>query len=210
MTIFLRTVTIMKRSLLLTLCLTLVVAATGPVGCQKKPKNPTPIPTAYSGVRSTDGPFGPGSVSPVGIDDPSVARPLQGDDGTYALPLDDDTGMRRDESFFAANTVYFDFDRSTIRAGERTKIESVASHLNSNPTHKVKVEGHCDERGTEGYNLALGERRALSVREYLINLGISPDRIYTISWGEARPADPSRTETAYGRNRRGEFILLLP
>jgi peptidoglycan-associated lipoprotein len=201
----------MKRSLLLTLCLTLLVAATGPVGCQKKPKNPTPIPTGYSGVRSPNDPFGRESASQVPMGDLGGVRPLQDNDGTgYALPIDPDTGMRRDENFFAANTVYFDFDRSSIRAGERSKIEAVASHLNSNPTHKVKVEGHCDERGTEGYNLALGERRALSVREYLINLGISPDRVYTITWGEARPADPSRTEAAFARNRRGEFILLLP
>jgi peptidoglycan-associated lipoprotein len=199
----------MKRSLLLTFCLALLVTVTGPVGCQKKPKSPTPIPTAQTGVRSPDGAFGrePGTAIP--FDDPTLARPFD-ETGGYALPIDPDTGMRRDENFFAANTVYFDFDRSSIRSGERSKIEAVASHLNANPAHRVKVEGHCDERGTEGYNLALGERRALSVREYLINLGISPDRIYTISWGEARPADPGRTEAAYARNRRGEFILLLP
>jgi peptidoglycan-associated lipoprotein len=199
----------MKRSLLLTFCLALLVGATGPIGCQKKPKSPTPIPPGATGVRSNGDLFGRESVPTVPFDDPSLARPI-GEDAGYALPIDPDTGMRRDENFFAANTVYFDFDRSSIRAGERSKIEAVASHLNANPSHRVKVEGHCDERGTEGYNLALGERRALSVREYLINLGISPDRIYTISWGESRPADPSRTDAAYQRNRRGEFILLLP
>lgn len=199
----------MKRSLLLTFCLALLVAATGPIGCQKKPKNPTPIPTAYSGVRSTDGTFGREDGSAIPFEEPSQARAMD-EGGGYALPIDPPTGMRRDENFFSANTVFFDFDRSSVRAGERSKIEAVASHLNSNPTHRVKVEGHCDERGTEGYNLALGERRALSVREYLINLGISPDRIYTISWGESRPADPGRTDAAYQRNRRGEFVLLLP
>jgi peptidoglycan-associated lipoprotein len=198
----------MKRSLLLPFCLALLVVAAGPLGCQKKPKSPTPIPTAQTGVRSTDGTFGRESASAIPFDEQAQARAMA--DGGYALPLDPDTGMRRDEEFFAANTVYFDFDRSSVRAGERSKIEAVASHLNSNPSHRVKVEGHCDERGTEGYNLALGERRALSVREYLINLGISPDRVYTISWGESRPADPGRTEAAYQRNRRGEFILLLP
>jgi peptidoglycan-associated lipoprotein len=72
------------------------------------------------------------------------------------------------------------------------------------------VEGHCDERGTEGYNLSLGERRALAVRTYLVNLGISADRVYTISFGEARPAVDGHTEAAWSKNRRGEFILLLP
>jgi len=126
------------------------------------------------------------------------------------LPPDPDTGMQRDEGFFKANTVYFDFDRSTVKSSERSKIEAVANHLKSQPTHKVKVEGHCDERGTEGYNISLGEKRALAVRTYLVNLGISADRVYTISFGEARPAVEGHTESAWSKNRRGEFVLLLP
>ena len=86
----------------------------------------------------------------------------------------------------------------------------VADHLKSNPTRKVKVEGHADERGTEGYNLALGERRALSVRDYLINLGISPDRVGTTSFGEFDPAELGQNEAAWAANRRAEFVLLLP
>jgi len=72
------------------------------------------------------------------------------------------------------------------------------------------VEGHADERGTEGYNLALGERRALSVRDYLINLGISPDRVGTTSFGESDPAELGQNEAAWAANRRAEFVLLLP
>jgi peptidoglycan-associated lipoprotein len=198
----------MKRALLLNFCLVLVLAVTGSVGCRKKPKSPTPIPAPQTGV-GRDGTFGPeqagafpGGEGPTGTE--------LGGDGMHGLPTDPESNMLRDEDFFDSSTVYFEFDRSTIQSSERSKIEAVASHLKSNPEHKLKVEGHCDERGTEGYNLALGERRALSVREYLINLGISPERIYTTSWGESRPADPGRNEAAYALNRRAEFILLLP
>jgi peptidoglycan-associated lipoprotein len=126
------------------------------------------------------------------------------------LPLDPDTGYVRNEEIFKAYTVYFDFDKSTVKSSERTKVEAVADHLRGNATHKLKVEGHCDERGTEGYNLALGERRALAVREYLVRLGIGADRLYTISFGEARPAVDGHSESAWSQNRRGEFILLTP
>jgi len=111
---------------------------------------------------------------------------------------------------FAANTVYFDFDRATIKPSETGKIEEVAKCLQANPTHAVQTEGHCDERGTEQYNLSLGERRALSVREYLVTAGIQPDRIFTISYGESRPAEPGHNEAAWAKNRRGVFVLLTP
>jgi peptidoglycan-associated lipoprotein len=84
----------------------------------------------------------------------------------------------------------------------------VGRHLLANPRHAVRVEGHADERGTEGYNLALGERRALSIREYLVNLGVPGTRVDTISYGESNPADPRSNEEAWRRNRRGEFVLL--
>ena len=115
-------------------------------------------------------------------------------------------GMREDVGIFADNTVYFDFDRSNIKSD----VEEVATYLQSNPNDKLRIEGHCDERGTDSYNLALGERRAQSVRELLQVLGIDPNRVQTISFGEARPADPGTSEAAYAGNRRAEFILLLP
>jgi len=118
--------------------------------------------------------------------------------------------MNQNRERFAANTVYFEFDRATIKPGETSKIEDVAKYLQGNPTHAVQIEGHCDERGTEQYNLSLGERRSLSVREYLVTAGIQPDRIFTISYGESRPADPGHNEAAWAKNRRGVFVLLTP
>jgi peptidoglycan-associated lipoprotein len=103
--------------------------------------------------------------------------------------------------------VLFAYDSSQVSAAERPKIETVASHLRQNPAHAVIVEGHCDERGSREYNLALGERRALAVRSYLVGLGIEADRIQTKSMGEESPADPGHSEAAWRLNRRGEFIL---
>jgi peptidoglycan-associated lipoprotein len=201
----------MKRALLLNFCLAVLLAVTGSVGCRKKPIGPTPIPTGRGAMGDQAGLYGPQTGSGETIaDGPGVTGSPFDQSGLAGLPEDIETGMLRDESIFRDLVVYFDFDRSTVRSSDRSKIETVASHLQSNTAHKLKVEGHCDDRGTEGYNLALGERRALSVRDYLINLGISSDRVTTTSWGESRPAQFGQNETAWAANRRAEFILLLP
>jgi peptidoglycan-associated lipoprotein len=145
----------------------------------------------------------------VGTGDEVVTGP-GGPGGLNEQNIDVETGMIRDEAKFRDSIVYFDFDRSTIRSSEQSKIELVSEHLKNNSTHKVKLEGHCDERGTEGYNLSLGDRRAQSVRDYLINLGISADRVGTTSWGELRPAQMGQNEAAWSANRRVEFVLLTP
>jgi len=118
--------------------------------------------------------------------------------------------MNQIREFFAKDTVYFDFDRASVRASERVKVEEVATVLKGQPNNMVLIEGHCDERGTEEYNRALGERRALALREYLVNLGIQAERVHTISYGEDKPADLGNNESAWAKNRRGEFILLTP
>jgi peptidoglycan-associated lipoprotein len=104
--------------------------------------------------------------------------------------------------------VYFDYDSSVIKDSERSKIEAVAYHLKKNAGTKLIVEGHCDERGSNEYNLALGERRALAIRAYLVGLGIEGDRIQTKSYGEERPVAPGHDESAWRLNRRGEFVLV--
>lgn len=103
--------------------------------------------------------------------------------------------------------VYFAYDSSQVSDSERAKVEEVASHLKQNTSVAVIIEGHCDERGSNEYNLALGERRALAVRAYLTGLGISADRIQTKSFGEEMPADPGHDETAWSANRRAEFVI---
>jgi len=105
------------------------------------------------------------------------------------------------------NPVYFAYDSYVLPPNEIAKVDMVGQHLNSTPNHVLVIEGHCDERGSEEYNLALGENRALAVRSYLVNMGISPDRIQTRSYGEEKPAVVGFDESAWSMNRRCEFAL---
>ena len=104
--------------------------------------------------------------------------------------------------------IHFDFDKSDIRADSREILQKNADWLQNNPDIKIQIEGHCDERGTAEYNLALGERRAMSTKKYLISLGMSADRIYTISYGEELPIDPNHGEDAWAKNRRAHFLVI--
>lgn len=101
--------------------------------------------------------------------------------------------------------VYFAFDQATLTQSAKDTLVRNAEWLRANPQARVQVEGHCDERGTAEYNLALGERRAEAVKSYLTSLGIDSTRLVTISYGKERPADPGHTEEAWARNRRVEF-----
>lgn len=110
-----------------------------------------------------------------------------------------------DEERMILKPVYFDYDRSSIRPEFQPVLEGAAGWLNDRPEMQLLIEGHCDERGTDEYNLALGERRALSVRRYLVGLGIAPDRLHTISYGEEQPEVMGGDEAAWAKNRRAEF-----
>jgi peptidoglycan-associated lipoprotein len=104
--------------------------------------------------------------------------------------------------------IFFDFDNYEIGAAQMEVLRQSAALLSQRPGMKIQIEGHCDERGTLEYNLALGERRATTVKRYLVSLGISDDRIATISYGKERPADADHTEEAWAKNRRAHFIIL--
>jgi peptidoglycan-associated lipoprotein len=104
--------------------------------------------------------------------------------------------------------IYFDFDRYFLRPDAKETLTKNAEYLKANPSVKTKIEGHCDERGTVEYNLALGEKRARSAMEYLINLGIDPKGISIISYGKERPVDPGHNEEAWAKNRRDEFVII--
>ena len=115
-----------------------------------------------------------------------------------------------DRAALAANTVHFAFDSAVVRTDEQANLQAVAAALTSDPNVKLMIEGNCDERGTEEYNRSLGERRALALREELAKLNIDPKRIRTISYGKDKPVDTERTEAAYAKNRRGDFVLYHP
>ncbi len=104
-------------------------------------------------------------------------------------------------------TIYFDYDKSNIRPEFQPVLEGIAKWLDKKTDRQLLIEGHCDERGTDEYNLALGERRALAVRRYLVALGVAVDRLHTISYGEEKPAVPGNDETAWAKNRRAEFMV---
>lgn len=102
--------------------------------------------------------------------------------------------------------VFFDFDQWVLRADARTTLDENARWLRGNPGISIVIEGHCDERGTNEYNLALGERRARAIRSYLVNLGIDPSRLSTISYGEERPFCQDRNDKCFELNRRGHLV----
>lgn len=104
--------------------------------------------------------------------------------------------------------VYFDYDRFDIRADQQGRLRKNADLLNASPQVRVRVEGNTDERGTNEYNMALGEKRAMSARKYLVNLGVAEGRIDAISYGEERPLALGQTEEAWALNRRADFVVI--
>lgn len=195
----------MKRAALLNLFIVAVALSVSAVGCKRNPKQLTYIPGQGSG---------PGNQGPIG-DGTGMNSGLVGGDnlgsqsGIPAAPRPGEDAII-DREALRLQTIYFDFDSSVLKPGEIGKVETVAGYLASNPSHGVIVEGHCDERGTEEYNRALGERRAQSVREALVRMGGDASRIHTNSMGEDIPAVDGHNEAAWGKNRRGEFIVLKP
>lgn len=199
--------------------ISLVVAASlAGAGCKHTAKPVTPIP------RNASGPVGnaqtppPVNSNPLTTTGGNQGRPFNPDDSNSGgnkagIPLPAENlryGRPEDRAMFAGETVYFEYDRANVKSSETDKVKKVAEFMKGNPLHDLAVEGHCDERGTEEYNRALGERRAQAVREALVSFGISGSRITTTSFGEDQPADPGHDDAAWSKNRRGEFIILLP
>jgi peptidoglycan-associated lipoprotein len=177
----------------LSIALTLTAA-----GCKHRQPPVTKIPNG--GLNGSD--TGPGSAGAL-----PGGGSLTGGGPTSDINPDN---MTQDRSAFAADIVYFDYDSAAIKGSEESKLAAVASALKSDSSADLLIEGNCDERGTEEYNRALGERRALSSREALANAGIDASRVATRSYGQDRPADPGHTESSWRQNRRDEFVLLHP
>jgi peptidoglycan-associated lipoprotein len=153
------------------------------------------------------------STKPLNIADATpVATPVStpikapGNYPTADINLDD---YIQDRAALAAYTVHFKYDSAVVEDSEQADIASVAQAL-TDQNLKLLVEGHCDERGTEEYNRSLGERRALALREALAKINVDPTRVKTESFGKDKPVDLGHDESAWTKNRRGEFILLRP
>jgi peptidoglycan-associated lipoprotein len=115
--------------------------------------------------------------------------------------------MMMSKNRFLSENVYFDFDNASLDGQAQELLKQKAMWLRDYPDANVVIEGHCDERGTNAYNLALGERRAESAKAFLVNLGISDARLTTISYGEEKPLDMGQNEEAWAKNRRAAFVL---
>jgi peptidoglycan-associated lipoprotein len=141
--------------------------------------------------------------APVRIADPLPvpAQPALADDSLANRTLDD---LNRNSPL---KPVFFLVDSADLDDTGRATTSANAELLKKNPRWVVTIEGHCDERGTAEYNLALGERRAIAVKTFLVSLGISPDRVRTISYGKEFPFDPAKTDEAFQKNRRGHFVI---
>jgi len=119
---------------------------------------------------------------------------------------------RRQEEMEARNRfeetdIYFDYNESTLRWDSQEELKIKAEWMRTHPGANIIIEGHCDERGSAAYNIALGERRAETAKNFIVDLGVESERIETVSFGEERPVDPSSSEEAWSRNRRAHFMI---
>jgi peptidoglycan-associated lipoprotein len=191
----------MKTKMLYTLALALaVVAATG---CKHHPVAVTPIPpNPNPNVGDT------GNLNTIPQAPPMIPPETPGT-GIPPMAYNPDN-FNQDANTLAPNSIHFAYDSAVVRDSEQGNLQAVAAALKANPSYQLLVQGNCDERGTEEYNRSLGERRALAAREALSGLGIDPSRVHEISFGKDKPADPGHDEEAWSKNRRDDFVLLIP
>ncbi len=140
----------------------------------------------------------------------SSNKPKEDAGGVPTSPLADENAALGDSDSGKAlglQTIHFPFDSFTLDSQNKALLEADAGILKEKPSVKVQIEGHCDARGGIQYNIALGEKRANSVKKYLEDHGVAGDRITVISFGKERPVDPGNTEEAYAKNRRANFVI---
>jgi len=189
----------MRTSIIVILALSLVGGACAkrqtPVpATQQPPPNVGPPPQ----IAATNPPPPPRRVDEAL---PVPAQPAVADDAASSRSIDD---LNRNSPL---KPVFFAVDSADLDELGRSVASANADVLKKYPSWVITIEGHCDDRGTAEYNLALGERRAIAVKTFLVSLGISPDRVRTISYGKEFPFDPGKTEEAFSHNRRGHFVI---
>lgn len=165
--------------------LSLSVAVVYLAGCSTTPE-PTPYASPEDQMAALD-------------DSMDLPLALLDADAAFGEPNPEDALILQD--------IHFDFDRSEIRESEKPLLTEINAWLLDHPGTLMMMEGHCDERGTLEYNMALGERRGLSIRTYLTSLGTNPDRLHTISYGEEQPLCTESDEACWAQNRRGHFLV---
>jgi peptidoglycan-associated lipoprotein len=177
----------------------LVLGLTAACGKKNPPvARPAPPPPAATGTATASRPPAP----PEPVAEPVIVPPEPvPNDSISSASLDD---LNRNSPI---KPVFFDYDSAELSAAGQGVLNETATTLKRYPTWTVTIEGHCDERGTAEYNLALGERRAVVARNYLVSLGIPSDRLRTVSYGKEFPFDSGHDEPAYAKNRRAHFVI---
>ena len=173
-------------------------------GCAKKEmvKGEEPLPSATKPAETA--PAKPPVKEEAGREQPTKEAPAP--QAVKEEPLKEAVQVASESPL---EKVYFDFDSYLLTPTAREALNKDADYLLKNiPAVKVQVEGHCDERGSDEYNLALGEKRAKAALNYLVTLGVSPARLSFISYGKEKPADPGHDEAAWAKNRRAEFVII--
>jgi peptidoglycan-associated lipoprotein len=171
------------------------------VACGKKtPPVVRPIPPPPPPTQSAPPSRPPAPPEPVREPVSVPSEPMR-DDAISSASLDD---LNKNSPL---KPVFFELDISDLSAANQKVLDEDAALLKRYPSWAVTIEGHCDERGTAEYNLALGERRAIAVRAYLVSLGIAADRLRTVSYGKEFPFDPGHDEAAFAKNRRAHFVV---
>jgi peptidoglycan-associated lipoprotein len=180
-------------------------------GCAKRPATTAaaaPAPTGAATTTPGSGTGGAPTMAPAGA---AAGAAGAGAGAATATPSTAAPAARPSPSEFVANEnlrdVYFDFDKYDIRPPDAKTLDANATWLKSNPNHLVLIEGHCDERGTNEYNLALGERRSKATMNYLVSQGVQASRITIISYGEERPVCMQKSEECWTKNRRAHFLV---
>jgi len=175
-----------------------IIALVAVAACAKKqPPVAKPTPPPPSGSTTGDRP--PEPPTPVTEPQPVPAEPAI--DELASRDLDD---INKNSPF---EPLFFGYDQAEVSTDGQQVLNANADIMKRYPTWVITIEGHADERGTAEYNLALGERRALAARNYLVSLGIPADRLRTVSYGKEFPFDPARTEEAFAKNRRAHFVV---
>jgi peptidoglycan-associated lipoprotein len=180
----------MKKFLIYALAVVLIFSFA--VSCKKKPKEVPPPPPQQQEQPVVEK-----------VEAPVVQEPQLTEEEMFLQKSLDQINREK-----PLGTIYFDYDRALLREDARAVLDGNAAWLKKFRTAKILVEGHCDERGTEEYNLALGEKRAKSAQDYLLSMGIASDRIKIISYGKSQSINPGHDESAWQMNRRAQFLVI--
>jgi peptidoglycan-associated lipoprotein len=196
------------RKRILAYLVALTVALLASAGCAKKEvvKSEEPVVPVQTAPKATPAPVqpGPSETKPEPLkQEPMAETPAIQQETAKPAPQQGAEALQSE-----LQKVYFNFDSASLSDDARNTLSKNADLLAKNPSVKLRIEGNCDERGSDDYNMALGERRAKAARDYLVNLGVQSDRLSVISYGEEKPVDPGHDEAAWAKNRRDEFVIV--